>query len=197
MHNHQIIFLEKKMRAWYDIKVVAKQRLTFENWTKKTNQMCRDFIQLNEETTISYLLKRYNKSVIKMSFQSLWKFKFSWEFDPGPGRTLAACLIHASRTRATGACTGQSSGERVSNTWVTCPSEGDNIRKRMLKPHRSSNRMVWRGKEAQASADGWTRGALASWWGNGSPRPWCIADLRGWSATLGLRHGPNSYGRQQ
>ena len=85
------------------------------------------------------------------------------EFDPGSGRTLAACLIHASRTRATGACTGQSSGERVSNTWVTCPSEGDNIRKRMLKPHRSFNRMVEGGKEAQASADGWTRGALASW----------------------------------
>ena len=43
----------------------------------------------------------------------------------------------------------------------------------------------------------WTRGALASWWGNGSPRPRCVADLRGWSATLGLRHGPDSYGRQQ
>ncbi len=33
----------------------------------------------------------------------------------------------------------------------------------MLKPHRSFNRMVEGGKEAQASADGWTRGALASW----------------------------------
>ena len=85
------------------------------------------------------------------------------EFDPGSGRTLAACLIHASRTRATGACTGQSSGERVSNTWVTCPSEGDNIRKRMLKPHRFYSRMTEEGKEASASADGWTRGALASW----------------------------------
>ena len=113
-----------------------------------------------------------------MSFQKLMNI-FSWEFDPGSGRTLAACLIHASRTRATGACTGQSSGERVSNTWVTCPSEGDNIRKRMLKPHRFYSRMTEEGKEASASADGWTRGALASWWGNGSPRPWCIADLEG------------------
>ena len=43
----------------------------------------------------------------------------------------------------------------------------------------------------------WARGALASWWGNGSPRRRCVADLRGWSATLGLRHGPDSYGRQQ
>ena len=55
------------------------------------------------------------------------------------------------------------SGERVSNTWVTCLSEGDNIRKRMLKPHRFSSRMTGKGKEAQASAGRWTRGALASW----------------------------------
>ena len=74
--KHRIIFLAKKMNAWYDIKVVEKQRLTFENWTKKTNQMCRDFIRLNEETTISYLLKRYNKSVIKMSFSKLMKIQF-------------------------------------------------------------------------------------------------------------------------
>ena len=43
----------------------------------------------------------------------------------------------------------------------------------------------------------WTRVALVSWWGNGLPRRRCVADLRGWSATLGLRHGPDSYGRQQ
>ncbi|CAN0510761.1 unnamed protein product, partial [Phaeothamnion confervicola] len=33
------------------------------------------------------------------------------EFDPGSGRTLAACLTHASRTRSI-----QPSGERVRNT---------------------------------------------------------------------------------
>ena len=38
------------------------------------------------------------------------------EFDPGSGRTLAACLTHASRTMIPGACTGGISGERVSNT---------------------------------------------------------------------------------
>ncbi len=37
----------------------------------------------------------------------------------------------------------------------------------------------------------------ASWWGNGLPRRRSIAVLRGRSATLGLRHGPDSYGRQQ
>ena len=46
-------------------------------------------------------------------------------------------------------------------------------------------------------AYGWTRVWLASWWGNGSPRRRSVAELRGWTATLGLRHGPDSYGRQQ
>ena len=41
---------------------------------------------------------------------------FDGEFDPGSGRTLAACLTHASRTLKLGACTGWMSGERVSNT---------------------------------------------------------------------------------
>ena len=41
---------------------------------------------------------------------------FSGEFDPGSGRTLAACLTHASRTLKLGACTGWMSGERVSIT---------------------------------------------------------------------------------
>src|SRR5690606_17995275 len=38
------------------------------------------------------------------------------EFDPGSGRTLAACLTHASRTMKPGACSWWISGERVSNT---------------------------------------------------------------------------------
>ena len=43
----------------------------------------------------------------------------------------------------------------------------------------------------------WAYIRLASWWGKGLPRRWSVAGLRGWSATLGLRHGPDSYGRQQ
>ena len=39
------------------------------------------------------------------------------EFDPGSGRTLAACLTHASRTRSNPSQDGgRPSGERVSNT---------------------------------------------------------------------------------
>ena len=39
---------------------------------------------------------------------------FNGEFDPGSGRTLAACLTHASRAERP--LRGYSSGERVSNT---------------------------------------------------------------------------------
>ena len=49
----------------------------------------------------------------------------------------------------------------------------------------------------EKSAKGWARVWLDSWWGNGSPSLRSVAGLRGWTATLGLRHGPDSYGRQQ
>ena len=52
-------------------------------------------------------------------------------------------------------------------------------------------------ERGNCSTTRWTCVVLASRWGNGSPRRRYIADLRGWSATLGLRHGPDSYGRQQ
>src|SRR5215472_5941489 len=44
---------------------------------------------------------------------------------------------------------------------------------------------------------GWARGLSASWWGNGLPRLRRVAGLRGRSAGLGLRYGPDSYGGQQ
>ena len=40
---------------------------------------------------------------------------FIGEFDPGSGRTLAACLTHASRTGRLEACFYEPSGKRVSN----------------------------------------------------------------------------------
>ena len=61
------------------------------------------------------------------------------EFDPGSGRTLAACLTHASRTmkfwRRLRSTEGWISGGRVSNAWVTCLSEWNNIWKRRVIPH--------------------------------------------------------------
>ena len=60
------------------------------------------------------------------------------EFDPGSGRTLAACLTHASRTeRPSIFGGGYSSGERVSNTWVICPALRDKPGKLGLIPDRS------------------------------------------------------------
>lgn len=52
------------------------------------------------------------------SLVGLFGLIFCGEFDPGSGRTLAACLTHASRTERP--LRGYSSGERVSNTWVIC-----------------------------------------------------------------------------
>jgi hypothetical protein len=62
------------------------------------------------------------------------------EFDPGSGRTLAACLTHASRAERP--LRGHSSGERVSNTWVTCPWLRDNPGKPRLIPDTTRDRMV-------------------------------------------------------
>ena len=66
------------------------------------------------------------------------------EFDSGSGRTLAACLTHASRTES--ALRSDSSGERVSNTWVICPALWDKPGKLGLIPDRTTNRMVCGGK---------------------------------------------------
>ena len=68
---------------------------------------------------------------------------FNREFDPGSGRTLAACLTHASRTKLLRWIDisllkdflVMLSGGRVSNAWATCLSEGDNSWKRLLIPH--------------------------------------------------------------
>ena len=61
------------------------------------------------------------------------------EFDPGSGRTLAACLTHASRTddpdRILREEVREVSGGRVSNAWVTWHLNGDNSWKRLLIPN--------------------------------------------------------------
>ena len=51
-------------------------------------------------------------------------------FDPGSERTLAAWIRHASRAVPS----NRDSGKRVSNTWVTCPPDGDNFEKSELIP---------------------------------------------------------------
>jgi len=73
----------------------------------------------------------------------LWGFLFG-EFDPGSGRTLAACLTHASRTERS--LRRYSSGERVSNTWVICPALRDKLGKLGLIPDRTTACMGCGGK---------------------------------------------------
>jgi hypothetical protein len=76
--------------------------------------------------------------------RSLLEPVFVGEFDPGSGRTLAACLTHASR--AVRPFRGYTSGERVSNTWVTCPQLWDKPGKLGLIPdiHFSSHGGWWK-----------------------------------------------------
>ena len=66
------------------------------------------------------------------------------EFDSGSGRTLAACLTHASRTES--ALRSDSSGERVSNTWVICPALWDKPGKLGLIPNTPCWLHDWWGK---------------------------------------------------
>ena len=72
----------------------------------------------------------------------------------------------------------------------TYPGEGDNGWKRLLIPRKPEG-------ERERSAPGRPCVLSASWWGNGLPRRRRVAGLRGRPATLELRHGPDSYGRQQ
>ena len=86
-------------------------------------------------------------------------------------------------------------GALVSNTYATCPVPGHNPRKRGLIPHMPLVRMDWRRKVNSGAR--WACGALAGRRGDGPPRRRCVGVLRGRSPTLVLRHGPDSYGRQQ
>src|ERR687887_2058352 len=81
---------------------------------------------------------------------------------------------------------------------MTCPLVGNNNSKELLIPHTFS--LVGERRKLfldRRGARGGVCGGLAGWWGNGSPRHRSVAGLRGRPATLGLRHGPDSYGRQQ
>ena len=65
------------------------------------------------------------------------------EFDPGSGRTLAACFTHVSRTGG-----GDTpSGRRLSNTWATCPLAGDSRSKERVIPRTQVGRKALSGKQ--------------------------------------------------
>ena len=78
----------------------------------------------------------------------------------------------------------------MSNTWVIYLLVRNNPGKPGLIPHEPE-------KGKQKCAERGARGRLASWWGKSLPRQRSVAGLRGHTATLALKHGPDSYGRQQ
>src|SRR3954463_4045333 len=86
------------------------------------------------------------------------------------------------------------SGGRLSKAEGTRPPVGNNCPKGWLIPH-VVVRSIAPVKPQGASGGACVR--LARWWGNGSPRRRSVGGLRGRSPRLGLRHGPDSYGRQQ
>ena len=91
------------------------------------------------------------------------------------------------------------SGGRVSNAWAICPQVRDSFWKREIIPDVSGNRMVPYIKtgilrnlslEDEPAAHQLVGEVTAH-------QGLRVAGLRGWSATLGLRHCPDSYGRLQ
>ncbi len=93
----------------------------------------------------------------------------------------------------------EDSGGRVSNTWAICPQVGDNPAKAELIPNVVLCRMAEKSKMGilrdlsleEEPASHQLVGEVTAHQGLR------VAGLRGWSATLGLRHCPDSYGRLQ
>ncbi len=91
------------------------------------------------------------------------------------------------------------SGGRVSNAWATYLEVGDNLAKAGLIPNVVSQHMLgglkagtFRGLSLhEGPASYQLVGEVTAHQGLR------VAGLRGWSATLGLRHCPDSYGRLQ
>ena len=105
---------------------------------------------------------------------------------------LAACFTHARRT-----VTGRkvlTRGERASNASERAQSRGITARKSREYRTRS---MVESGGTVRPRQmeEGAVR--LGSWGGKGAPSQRSVAGLGGRPATVGMRHGPDSYGRQK
>lgn len=103
------------------------------------------------------------------------------------------CKSNGSAFRAIGMA---ASGARVSNTYATCLLPGNSSEKSGLMSHNINDSHELLIKVGNGGKR-WACVPLASWWGNGSPRLRWVGVLRGLSPTLVLRHGPDSYGRQQ
>jgi hypothetical protein len=86
------------------------------------------------------------------------------------------------------------SGERGSKAWATCPGAWDSHPNGWVNPDAL---FWWHHRSRKVYTPGEAHVVLASWWGNGPPRPRCLAGVRARPAPLALRHWPDSYGRLQ
>ena len=118
---------------------------------------------------------------------------FNKEFDPGSGRTLAARLTHASRAVKAASAVHKAANGRVTRG-QPAPPPGNSRGKPRVRPGDPSEGHPSGGIRR---GGGWARVRLARRRGDGPPWRRSVAGLRGRSAALGLRHGPDSYGRQQ
>ena len=124
-----------------------------------------------------------------MDYNLQWRV-WSWLRMNASGR-LNTCKSRGNREKLAFPLT---TGARVRNTYATYLLLRNSPEKFGLIPHnttRSHDLMV------KGYGKRWACVLLVCWWGNGSPRLRWVGGLRGLSPTLVLRHGPDSYGRQQ
>ena len=87
-------FLTGGEGVWYINQALAESRVPckLNNVNKRTHQEKRDSKKYFEKLRLADQWIRF--TVSKETVDTIY-----WEFDPGSGRTLAACLTHASRTK--------------------------------------------------------------------------------------------------
>ena len=106
----------RERQAWeraglYLVNWITK-RQTITPWTIKMDCLSVSEKTANENSWVILLEANLFKNLIWGTFGAL--DTIFWEFDPGSGRTLAACLTHASRTEQS-----PSGLYLVANGWVT------------------------------------------------------------------------------
>ena len=157
--------VDKRSPRWYDVKVACdngtKRTLIIKQWNNLERFVREEFSSRKAATNTVSLWNRSDyyrtqRSKLPKGRQGYLAWLSSekdktWEFDPGSGWTLAACLTHASRTKHFIWFSSEMkilwlSGGRVSNAWITCLIQGDNSRKRLLIPHKRTvpHGTVWK-----------------------------------------------------
>ena len=119
--------VDKRKNLWYPIRVAdedneqERKRLSdSEPWQMNSNAT----LKIPDQESGSADLKEFQRTKPKDSKPEnktgkpdIWQEDFlTWEFDPGSGWTLAACLTHASRT---GSDWNLVISELVADGWVT------------------------------------------------------------------------------